>query len=736
MRKIVELAVLACAMALASCTTMEQTSPVPGIEESAAAVLAAESAAPDPQLVEPLQAGAAATVSQEEDLSSIEKGEPTIYRGTGEVYRAPDAINPIRLYGDAVSLNFEQAPLTEVVHAILGDILELDYIVEHPINGQVTLRTRTPIERDQLLDVLESLLKANNALMIRDNDGRLFVSASGQMKKLKPSMISSTDGAAGYSTLIVPLQYISAGNMAEILTPVAEEGAFLRVDNMRNLLMLSGTQSQLQGWQEMIETFDVDILKGMSVGIFPIENAPLEDIDSALSAMLGKDGADNTAESLSGVGSVIRIIPVHRLNSLMVVTPRAHYLDRVRTWIDRLDIKPDANFEPQLYVYPVQNTSASHLAGLLSTIFGGSGGGGSSTAGGTGVAPGLTPEAVSSGGDMGIAGSGVGSSSPKGGMKAKSVKVGAVGIVADEQNNALLIYATGKEYQKIKPAIERLDIAATQVIIEASIIEVTLNDSLRYGLEWTFNSNLGNDYRGTALWDGNSGTGIASQIPGFSYSVVNSMGDIQAVLNALAQEDLVNIISSPSVMVLDNQTATIEVGDRVPVQTSFESLDNDRTIASIEYVDTGVRLQVVPSVNAGGMVTMKIDQSVTDAITNEGITQPTFLERSITSQVAVRSTESVVLGGLIRENKSSGSSGLPILHNIPVIGPLFGVKSQSGSRTELLVVITPRVIYSDADLRAVSKEMRRQMRGLDLIDLSESSSFLGERESADPSPEQ
>ncbi len=401
MRKISEIALLTCSMVLASCTTMESTAPPIGIEDSAAAVLAAETASTEPpqplQIAQPGMAG-----ETPEDQSSLAKGEPTIYRGTGEVYRPPESISPIRLYGDAVSLNFEQAPLTEVVHAILGDILELDYIVEHPINGQVTLRTRTPIAREQLLDVLESLLKANNALMIRDKDGRLFVSASGQMKKLKPSIIGSSDGAVGYSTLIVPLEFISAGNMAEILTPVAEDGTFLRVDNMRNLLMLSGTQSQLEGFQEMIDTFDVDILKGMSVGIFPIENAPLEDIDSALSAMLGKDGADNTAESLSGVGSVIRIIPVHRLNSLMVVTPRAHYLDRVRTWIDRLDIKPDANFEPQLYVYPVQNTNASHLAGLLSTIFGGAGGGGSSAASGSGVAPGLTPESVSSGGDRGI----------------------------------------------------------------------------------------------------------------------------------------------------------------------------------------------------------------------------------------------------------------------------------------------------------------------------------------------
>lgn len=649
----------------------------------------------------------------------------------------PAPQQPVQLFGDAVSLNFEQAPLTEVVHAIMGDILELDYVVEHPIDGEVTLRTRTPVPRDQLLGILESLLQANKALMVRDRDGRFFISASGQMSKLKPSVAASSSGVVGYSTIVVPLQYISASNMAEILRPLAEEEAFVRVDNLRNLLMLAGSRAQLEGWQEIITTFDVDLLKGMSVGIFPIENSSMEDIEAALSSLLGKDGGEGgegVAEGVAGIGSMVRIIPVTRLNSIMVVSPRAHYLERIKVWIERLDQAPDSNVEQRLYVYPVQNTSAGHLADLISTIFSDAGAGGGSGAGKASVAPGLTPEKVSSSqGDSGSE-SNVSSNLNSGGEAeaGKTVTVGGVRVVADEQNNALLIYATGKEYRKIEAALMRLDVPATQVIIEASIIEVTLTDELQYGLEWAFNTNLGNGYDGLAR--------LVDKIPllpratGFSYSVTDSSGDVRAVLSALADENLLNVISSPSVMVLDNQTAEIQVGEQVPINTGSTATDVG-VITSIEYKDTGVHLSVTPSVNAGGMVTMDVEQSVTDvgAVNPGQENNRSFLERKITSRVAVRSSESVVLGGLIRENKSDGSSGIPVLHDLPYVGALFGKKAQDSNRTELLVIITPRVVYSDADLRDVSRQMRSQMQGLELIDISKASSFLTDK-SADGQP--
>jgi general secretion pathway protein D len=425
----------------------------------------------------------------------------------------------------------------------------------------------------------------------------------------------------------------------------------------------------------------VDLLKGMSVGIFPIENSSVADIDAALASLLGQEGGEGVAETALGIGSVIRVIPIERLNSIMVVTPRAHYLQRVRTWIERLDQAPDANSERRLYVYEVQNSDAAHVADLLSTVFSGaSSTGGSSKAG---VAPGYTPEQVTS--SMGET-----STKPRAAAQMKNVAVGDVQIVADDENNALLIYATSREYQKMQTALAQLDVAATQVVIEASIIEVTLTDKTKYGLEYSVQSSLGGGW---------------------------------------SEDGLLNVISSPSLTVLDNHTASIQVGDQIPVQSGTTITEGGTSLSSITYRDTGVYLSVTPQVNAGGLVTMDIEQSVTDVGPEQpNNNQPTFLERKVTTRVAVRSTESVVLGGMIRENKNESSSGIPILHNLPLIGPLFGTKTAGGVRTELIVIITPRAIYSDVGLRDMSREMRRQMRGLKLIDSGQSASFFSDSE--------
>ncbi len=210
---------------------------------------------------------------------------PTIYRGTDRQVKLPPVAEPIRFLGEDVSINFEQAPLSEVMHAIMGDILQLDYVVDQPIKGEVTVRTRTPIPRDELFGVLESLLKANNVLMIRGSDGRYLVTGAANGAKLSPGVSNPHSKGPGFGTMIVPLQYISASNMAEILQPVADPDAFVRVDNTRNLLMLAGTGAQLDGWLEMVSTFDVDMLAGMSVGIFPLENSSSDEVYQAISAL-------------------------------------------------------------------------------------------------------------------------------------------------------------------------------------------------------------------------------------------------------------------------------------------------------------------------------------------------------------------------------------------------------------------------------------------------------------------
>ena len=641
--------------------------------------------------------------STEENEGELDGREATLFLGTDQVVQLPEARPPIKMMGDAITLNFEDAPLSEVVDAIMGDTLGLDYVVEHPINGQVTLRTRSPVERDQLLPILESLLRNNNVLMIRGPEDRFFVSGSPNMKSTAPRF-DSVPGA-GYTNLIVPLQYIGAKEMASILKPVAREDSFVRIDSRRNLLVLAGTQIQLEGWLEIIATFDIDQLAGMSVGIFPLVNSTVDEVFVELQAII----ANPEGEDASSISGVVRVMPVERLNSILVVSPRAAYVETVRGWVQKLDSVADPESEPTLHFYEVKNGNAGQLSMLLSAIYGGgSGAGGNVQA--QSVAPGLSMTSSSSGGSSMASMPSTGGRATTGGtfQLDEDIKV-----VADDANNALIVYAPPYEYRRIERILDKLDIVATQVLIEASIVEVTLTDDLQYGLQWAFENNLGGGDTGSGLLNLGSGASIGPQVPGFSYTITNSAGAVKAVLNALAQKSLINVISTPSIMVLDNHTAAIHVGDQQPIQSSSTVTNGGNVQNSITYKDTGVKLQVTPSVNDGGLVTMDVSQSVTDVGPVDAATrQRSFLERNVSSRVAVRSGESVVLGGLIRDNETTGKSGVPLLMDIPIFGNLFSTTTTSGTRTELLVFITPRVLEGEEDLREINREMRSRMRGL------------------------
>jgi len=634
-----------------------------------------------------------------------------VYPGNDTVVLMPPRRMPVALDGKAVSLNFEQAPVSEVVHSILGDVLGLDYVVDHPIPGEITLRTRSPVSREELLPILESLLQANGIFMIRDPNDRYFISQSAEMRSLLPTLDNPLTEGAGFSNIIIPLQFISASGMAEILRPVAPESAFVRIDNARNLLILAGTRNQLSGWMDIIATFDIDQLQSMSVGVFPIENSAVEEVQAALQHLLGTE----ESAGVQDLAKVVRVMPLERLGSILVVAPRAHYLEQIGQWIERLDEATEASNEPTLHVYNVQNGSATHLAGMLGGIFGGGAGGGNRGAAG-GVAPGLNAMSVGGGGGGSQAGTRSGGDLPPtgGAMPAGGqLSLGdGVRIVADEYNNALLVFAPRKEFEKIEDALKRLDVIANQVLIEASILEVTLADDLEFGLEWFIQNSLSGNREGSALLNV-SGDALGPRVPGFSYSVANSSGVLRGVLNALAERSLVNVISTPSVMVLDNHTAAIHVGDQQPIRSAQTVTNGGNVQVSIEFRDTGVKLQVTPSVNAGGLVTMDIQQSVTDVGPVDPATdQRSFLERNVSSRVSVRSGESVVIGGLIRDNKSRGTIGLPVLSSLPVVGGLFGRSSNTSSRTELLVMITPKVVRNEQELRDVTEEMRSRMKGL------------------------
>jgi general secretion pathway protein D len=755
-----------------------------------------KSAAPNTDIVVPIAGKAADRIKVDKPAPSAPAAEPNaeplIMRGNDAMFRAPRPTGTKAVAGDPVSLDFEQAPVTEVVHAILGDILAMPYIINQPVAGSLTVHTAQPLPRDQVLPVLESILQANGLALVIDPSGVYHVGRPETLRGIAPSL-GNLGGVLppGQSLMIVPLQFVGAAEMADILAPIAAPENIVRVDPVRNLLILAATRGQIEGFMQIVQTFDVDVLKGMSIGLFPLKNVSVIEVQSALAALSGGAAAQAkapaaTAADAAAKGSVqgaakgkdaiqavtglelpgplaglVKVVAIERLNALLIITSRAYYLDRAREWIAQFDLPRGDGNEPQLFVYAVQNGTSQHLSELLNALYGGGGGQGGRGAD-SGVAPGLGQSSLGGGygsgggfgnsrggfggsslggrsgfggsnsGGFGSSGSGGFGSSNSGGYggglggsrggfgggrggqsgnnaEMTTVDLGPdVRIVADEFNNALLIYAPRREYEKVRSALQQLDVPPTQILIEASILEVTLTDEFSFGLQWAFQGDINGGRSGTGIFNPNNSGNIGPQQPGFSYTIANRAGQVQAVLNTLAKKNLVNVISSPSLMVLDNHSAQIQVGDQQPVQSSTVVTDGGNTTSSIQFKDTGVMLDVLPSVNAGGLVTMDVNQDVTDVGPVDAATgQRSFLQRAIASRVAVRSGETVVLGGLIRDNTSRGKTGVPWLQDIPVLGGLFRTTSRTNNRTELVVLITPRALQNDEQLRAVSDEMRR-----------------------------
>lgn len=773
--------ILLLALLAAGCASTQGGPAASGVADSKVAVGGAPgpsqpvAAAAAPVAPSPAPAASAPKEQAQKNASSSTK----LYPGNDQFFKrdkAP-AIDPVLAKGDKVALNFENVTVSNLATALLGDLLKLNYTIDAGGETVVSLHTRQPLLRSQVLDVLDAVLLPHDLAIVRDNAGVYHVTKRTVTVGARPVVgASKFKDLSGAGTVIVPLNHIAAAEMAKILAPIAPREAIVYVDSLRNLLVLQGSKAQLGGWLEMVEAFDVDFLSGMSLGVFVLENANVNVVRDALQAMLGSDkssdpyggagaapagGAPSTSGAAAGgaaasggasgagaqmatpLGGLIRVFPVERLNALVVVTPRSHLLAQVETWIRRLD-RPTDTLEASLFVYPVQNGSALQLAEMLNGLFGGqsgqAGSGGvaagsaptqfSRGAGGAGLGTGSTGNTGSSSGLYGNSSSSGTGSSPlnaalgAGGNRTSSNNTsltstsqldGNVRVVADEKRNALLIRAPRTEYRRIEQALRELDRAPMQVLIEASIVEVSLTGNLEYGVEWYLQNGLSRGRQGEALLDSNNSSGIGAKVPGFSYTI--SKADVvRATLNAVATKSQVRLLSSPSILVLNNHTANIQVGQQQPILSSTAAATGSNFITqSITYKDTGVLLTVTPSVNAGGLISMDISQQVTDVGEEDAVTkQRSFQTRQIQTRVAVRSGESIVLGGLIRENDSNTRSGLPGLADVPLLGALFSNTSNQRNRTELLVLMTPRALEDDDQLRSASAEMRERMRSLSL----------------------
>lgn len=602
-----------------------------------------------------------------------------------------------------INLNFKNMELQAFIQAVLGDALHQNYVIDPLVTGKVTLQTVRPLPEDDLLGVLQEVLSLNGATMML-NEGRYRIVPLNKAAQLPLVSRVKQLHNQGFGLQIVPLQYIGATEMAQIIQPSMKNQGVVYIDKRRNLLILSGSEALLTSMIDLISIFDVDWLAGKSISLFPlryVEPATLvRELEVALDGQAG--------ELFDGV---VRLIPIERVNGILVVSTTKAYMNELALWIKRLDISND-KAEKRLYVYHLQNTKAVDIASILTSIFEEKQSEGKTQKPVAQVLPTDQPVTLTSNGSIPTTPTATQKVSSKTGIVLSGQS--DIRIIADEISNTLVIMGTSRDYEMVESAIVKLDILPKQVLIEATIVEVLLTGDLNYGVEWFFkNGGVGSGKTGQGRLS--LGTdGIAAAAPGFSYSIVDGLTDIRVVLNALESQTNVQVLSSPSIMVLDNNSASINVGDEIPIPSRQSSSNVDPTaptVNEIQYRNTGISLSVSPRINAGGLVTLEVSQEVSDAVstTSSGLDAPTIQQRTIESTVAIQSGQSVILGGLIRDKREDSKSGVPLLSRIPLLGGLFSQSGNSDRRTELLVILTPRVIANSSQARAITDEYRNKL---------------------------
>lgn len=670
-------------------------------------------ATPLPTAAAPLAVPAAAIPSSVPQSGGGSAGvlppDTEITRGSGSVINGSLHRHkmPATKEGD-ITLDFVNMDVRDVVKAVLGDLLKLNYIVDAKVEGNVTIQTSRPLPREGVLSVFEQVLKMNGIAIVRSGDLYQVVTTSDAPRQTG-LMVRRAAGQPGYGVEVVPLQYVGAAEMRQLLEPLVPAGSILHVDATRNLLIIGGTEQERELILEDVGMFDADWMAGMSFAFFRPNFVDAKQLAKELDQLVLGRG--------SPLNGIVRLVTIERLNTVLGISTQPKYLDELQTWVERLD-RPGESLDKRIYVYRVQNGRAADIAGVLTKALNLGASAQSSENRGDGVSGGQEaprghqpsdPQSqapTSTSADHGPAAAPA--STDGGGIKLESVT--GVSITADEVNNALVIVSTPREFAVIEAALHQLDVVPLQVFLDAAVAEVTLNDDLKYGIQYYFQSPGGTHQ---AALSTTATSAITPPFPGLAY-IFTRGNDIKAILNALDSITNVKVVSSPKIMVLNNQTATLQVGDQVPIATQQATsvvTPGAPMVNSIQMRDTGVILKVTPRVNQGGMVMLDISQEVSDVstTTTSNLDSPTIEERKLASTVAVQDGETIALGGLIKDSKTDSNDGIPFLQDVPYLGVLFRSTENNDVRTELLILITPHVIEGVQKGREITEELRREL---------------------------
>ena len=611
-----------------------------------------------------------------------------------------------------IALHLENAELLQVVGIIAAE-LQMNYVVDPQVEGRVNINTLGALQREDLFPLLQMILRINGATAVRTgNFYRIVPLQDVQRLPLVPLIDPAAADLPQDDRMlmnIVPLQYVAAADMTQILTPFLSDGGHLFNQQQGNILIITDSSRSMRRLLELVGLFDSQTFLGQRARLYPVTHSEALRLAAELQEVF-------SAYALSGGAATVRFVPIERINSILAVTASPGLYPEVQKWMEQLD-QPYRESGIRNFIYKVENAKAEDLASVLSTLHGNvpyapypqAAMAGAGAAPVPGMAPSAqggaaTPQMALPGGSFLAAG-----------LAAEPAMLSHIRIVPDRVNNQLVIQATAQEYEEIRQTLRDLDIVPRQVMIEAKVFEVDLTGALSSGVSAFLQNRSDAQRKPTAS--------IAAALNVSVGTLIGKTRELLLFLNAAEARSQARVISAPSLLASDNIAASISVGTEIPMLTSqalvggAQSQGTNLFTNTIQNRDTGVLLNITPRINSSGLVNLVINQEVSAplAAASGGIQSPSIQKRSISTQVVVENGETIALGGIIQETRTFSSNRVPLLGRIPVLGMLFGSTSVSSQKTELIILLTPTVIRNSLEAQRATTELRDKLKELQRV---------------------
>lgn len=701
---------------------------------------------PPPRIASMVGAGGAAATTAESEAASSSEQDTAPQRGTGGSLvpltappRTPPSMQKLDWSGrfpdtDAVMVAVESISLRDFIHYSFSEVLKTSFVIAEGLPGledPVTLNLEKPVSSRAFYRLVTEVLDSRK-IGTTFRDGIFYLHpADGKARGTIPigfgRRVQDVPDVAGQIMQIIPLRYGMNISIERTILDLVSVDA--KADNAQSALFVTGERTNILRVIDIVNLFDQPANRAREVGIASLDYVDSKAAAEQLVTLLENEGVNVGVGRAEGKN--VALVPLDRLGALVVFASSQDLLQRVQYWLRQLD-KPNQGPEERYFIYHPRNARASDLGESLAPLLGGnleavrgsaardtrSALAGTVAAGQSGGRATLNPEDATSTtratGQFVTQENVLRRETPISGEAPRAMAVQGLGVTmsVDPRSNTLVFYTTGQRYQALLPMIRRLDVPPKQILLEATIAEVTLTGEFAYGVEFAFQ-----DGRVRGGTGGSSGGGLGLPDGGFALSYIDDIANFIR-LKISATDGLVNVLSNPTLVVRDGVEATISVGNDVPTvgATASNPIESETQITQVLYRKTGLELRVRPTINAQGLVVMEIEQRISN--TQQGASNvdgaPVFFERSVTTEVAARSGQSILLAGLISESDNRSTSKVPGLGDVPGLGWAFRSESRQKEKTELVVLITPRVIDDPGEWAQIRVGMQQAFTHLQL----------------------